>query len=151
MSVREVVEVGRNGEHTGWGTASGPPAPKDVNPLVPLLAVLQTLSISVREDVPQWRETPEVAMSVNRSPAVVFEPLTRGSWRLCDASVPPADAQHLLAYVERIGYRHFSVVWVSYRSGIQTFEEPDQILVAATNMVAGVRAPDGLLGSAGQR
>jgi len=43
---------------------------------------------------------------------LVWEPLARGAWRLCDPRYAEGDAERLVAYVERGAAGGFEAVWI---------------------------------------
>ncbi|KQM83590.1 hypothetical protein [Agromyces sp. Leaf222] len=47
---------------------------------------------------------------------LVWEPLARGSWRLCDPRYAEGDAERLVAYVERGAGGGFEAVWIGRRA-----------------------------------
>jgi len=65
-----------------------------------------------------------------------IQPLGEGSWRVCDTSVSPNDAESVLAYVERKGER-YRVTWVRGGRSAVTFDALDDIArVAAARVEA---------------
>ncbi|GAA1966100.1 hypothetical protein [Agromyces allii] len=52
---------------------------------------------------------------LTKEQALVWEPLARGCWRLCDPRYAEGEAQRLVAYVERVATGGFEAVWIGRR------------------------------------
>ncbi|WP_029145008.1 hypothetical protein [Microbacterium luticocti] len=65
--------------------------------------------------------------------------LGEGAWRLCDRSVPEHDAGSVLAYIEE-GRFGVDVVWLCESHAPSRFPTLDDVVAAASRMLAGARS-----------
>lgn len=69
-----------------------------------------------------------------------MEPIDDGSWRLCDRTVDSADADSLVAYIERRGGR-YDIIWIHDDLANATYDSLREMLAeAATALAARVTA-----------
>jgi len=66
---------------------------------------------------------------------LTMEPIDDGSWRLCDRSVDVADADSLVAYIERRGAQ-YDVTWVHHGVAAATFGSLGELLTEAARVLA---------------
>lgn len=69
------------------------------------------------------------------APRLRLQPLGPDAWRLCDRSVAEADAENVLAYVERRNGR-YEVTWVRGGAGTSVFASVDALLAGAMQHLA---------------
>ncbi|WP_051039505.1 hypothetical protein [Microbacterium sp. B24] len=69
-----------------------------------------------------------------------LEPIDDGAWRLCDRNVDSADADSLVAYIERRGGR-YEITWIHDDLSNATYDSLGELLAeAATALAARVTA-----------
>lgn len=68
------------------------------------------------------------------SARIVFQEIGASSWRLCDTSVPPNHADHVVAYLERHGSR-YDVVWLRGVHESELFARRSDIVRAAMRRI----------------
>lgn len=65
---------------------------------------------------------------------LAFEQLDDDRWRLCDLSVPVADAEHVVAFVERMPRGTYEVTWLIAGPSVQRLSHVEDILREAVTM-----------------
>ncbi|MDJ1114566.1 hypothetical protein [Microbacterium dauci] len=70
------------------------------------------------------------------APRFRLQPLGRDCWRLCDSAVAEADAEVVLAYVERRSDGRYEATWVRGGAGSALFGSVDALLSGAARHLA---------------
>lgn len=70
-----------------------------------------------------------------RDHRLVLERLSADGWRLCDESIAPDDAAHVLAYIEQMD-AGVDVVWLYGAFGHDRFETLDEAFAVAAALLA---------------
>lgn len=65
---------------------------------------------------------------------LAFEQLDADRWRLCDLTVPVADAEHVVAFVERMPRGTYEVTWLIAGLSVQRLSHVEDILREAVSM-----------------
>lgn len=70
------------------------------------------------------------------APRLRLQPLGSHAWRLCDSTVAEADAENVLAYVERTADSRYEVTWVRGGAGTAVFASIDALFAGAAQHLA---------------